>query len=309
LLALTEAAIRQAGLADVPVYRLDDRYGYVPQANQSGAFLRTHHWVFNDRHMGAEEAWAPSTRANLLLIGNSIVMGGNSYDQKDKVGPLLQSSLGPGCRVWPIAAGAWSTVNEVRFLQASPDVVAATDFFVWEIMAGQMDGVHPWRGETQHPTRRPWWAAGYVARKALVQRFGLEGSTSPTTLPSEIERHYAEFEQILARLTSAAARRPAGMLFLYPDQQQLELARTGREWMDDRQRLEQLAARHGVLLLDVARSPHWTSAMYKDGVHPTTEGNRALAAVLADALGGAGVTATCADRSVPQARTPLAGTQ
>lgn len=292
LLLLTEAAVRRAGLADFPIYRLDNRYAYVPQANQSGAFLGTNRWVFNDRHMGTERPWSADSRPNVLLVGNSIVMGGNTYDQPTKVGPLLQSMLGPGCQVWPVAAGGWSTVNEMRFLQAHSDVAAAAEVVVWELMAGQMESVHAWRDSTQHPTRRPWWATGHVARKVMVQRFGW--AVSPSAVASgNAYLHFAEFERLLARWAVAAPAPPAGMLVLYPDQQQLEQARQGREWMEERLRLEQMALRLGLLVVDVARDSRWTSALYKDGVHPTVEGNRVLATLLAEALAGAGITARC----------------
>jgi hypothetical protein len=308
LMLLVEAAVRQAGLVDFPVYMRSDGFAYAPRSNQAGAFLGRNQWVFNDRSMGVERTWNASKFTDVMVIGNSIVMGGNAYDQQNKVGPLLQSNLGPGCQVWPIAAGGWSTVNEVRFLQAIPDVVERADFFIWELMAGQMNSVHLWSSETQHPTRRPWWATGYVVRKALMQRFGW-GVDPPSPVPEDSERHYAEFEHMLGRLAFATGRRPAGMIFLYPDQQQLEQARAGREWMDDRHRIEQLAARHGVVLVDVAQSPRWTSAMYKDGVHPTPEGNRTLAALLAEATAGAGASALCNAGAAPRVRAPRAGGQ
>lgn len=293
LLLLVEAVVRLAGLADFPTYLRSDAFGYVPRSNQSGAFLGSNRWAFNDRGMGSERPWQPSERADILLVGNSIVMGGNPYDEPDKVAPLLEERLGRGCPVWSVAAGGWSTVNEMRFLQSNPDVMAGTDFFIWEVMAGQMGGLQPWLEETQHPTARPWWATGYVVRKALIQRFGAVGSAASVAVLSDMERHYAEFEQVLGRLTAVASRRPAGLIFLYPDQAQLELARAGREWMDDRPRIEQLVIRHGLVLLDVAKNPRWTSALYKDGVHPTVEGNRILAGLLADALASAGVSALC----------------
>ena len=305
LLLLVEAVIRLAGVVDFPTYLRSDSFGYVPHSNQSGAFLGANRWAFNDRSMGGDRAWQPSQRADILLLGNSIVMGGNAYDQADKLPQVLQSQLGAACPVWPVAAGGWSTVNEMRFLQANPDVVAGTDFFIWELMAGQMDGLQPWVEETQHPTQRPWWATGYVVRKALIQRFGWTGSVASETLPSDVERHYSEFDQMLGRLASAAGRRPAGLILLYPDQAQLEQARAGREWMDDRVRIERLAARYGVVLLDVAQSPRWTGALYKDGVHPTVGGNRILAGLLADTLASAGVTALCNAEPVGQARAPL----
>ena len=293
LLLISEVVVRQAGLADFPIYLRSDSFGYVPHSSQSGAFLGGNRWAFNDRSMGADRPWQPSQRADILLLGNSIVMGGNTYDKMDKLPQLLQERLGKACPVWPVAAGGWSTVNEMRFLQANPDVIAGTDFFIWELMAGQMGGLQPWVVETQHPTQRPWWATGYVVRKALTQRFGWTGSAASAAVPSDVERHYAEFDQMLGRLASAADRRPPGLIFLYPDQAQLAQARAGREWMDDRVRIEQLAARYGVVLLDLAQSARWTGALYKDGVHPTVEGNRILAGLLADTLARAGVTALC----------------
>ena len=309
LLLLVEAVVRMAGLADFPTYLRSDAFGYSPQGNQSGAFLGRNRWSFNDRSMGGERPWQPSQRADILLVGYSIVMGGNTYDQVDKVGPLLEDRLGRGCPVWSVAAGGWSTVNEMRFLQAHPDVMAGTDFVVWELMAGQLGGLQPWVEETQHPTRRPWWATGYVVRKAMSQRFGVGRGAVSAAVPSDVERHYAELDQVLGRLAAAAGRRPAGMLFLYPDQAQLELARAGREWMDDRPRIEQLATRHGLILLDVAQSPRWTSALYKDGVHPTVDGNRVLAGLLADALAQAGVKALCDAAAGVQTPPPRAGGQ
>lgn len=293
LMLLVEAVVRTAGLADFPTYLRSDAFGYAPHGNQSGAFLGRNRWAFNDRSMGSERPWQPSQRADILLIGNSIVMGGNHYDQDDKVTQRLQDRLGSGCPVWPVAAGGWSTVNEMRFLKANPDVIAGTDFFIWELMAGQMEGLQRWVDETQHPTQRPWWATAYVVRKALSQRFGWRGDSASAEPSNDSESHYAEFEQLLNQLALAAGRRPAGMVLLYPDQAQLALARAGREWMEDRARIEALATRHGLVLLDVAHSPRWTSALYKDGVHPTVEGNQVLAGLLADELVRAGVKATC----------------
>lgn len=306
LLLISEVVVRQAGLANFPTYLRSDSFGYAPHSNQSGAFAGRNRWAFNDRSMGGERPWQPSQRIDILLLGNSIVMGGNTYDQLDKLPQLLQDSMGRGCPVWSVAAGGWSTVNEMRFLQANPDVVAGTDFFIWELMAGQLGALQPWVEETQHPTQRPWWATGYVVRKALIQRFGGTGSVAARPVPSDVERHYAEFDQMLGRLASAAARRPAGLIFLYPDQAQLEQARAGREWMEDRVRIEQLAARYGVVLLDVAQSPRWTGALYKDGVHPTVEGNRILAGLLADTLASAGVTALCDPGAVRPSAVPQA---
>lgn len=283
LLALTEVAVRRAGLVDFPVYERSQTFGYAPRSAQAGAFLGRNHWVFNDRGLGVERPWRPDERPNILLIGNSIVLGGNLYDQKDKLAPQLQSHLGNGCTVWPAAAGGWTTINEMRFLQNNPDLIAATDFFVWEYMPGQMERVNPWTRDVTHPTERPVWATGYLLRKAIQERFGSPPPVAPPTV-DQVAKHYVEFDGLVARLAAASQRSPPGIIFLYPDRNQLANARRGVEWVPDRARVESLAAAHQIKLVDIARFPQWTDALYKDGVHPTAEGNAVLAAILGNAV-------------------------
>lgn len=105
LLGTTELVVRLSGVLDFPLYAVDPEIGFVPKPNQSGKFLNKNAWVFNDRSMGTDTAWSPSGKPDILLIGNSIVMGGNPYDQSEKLGPLLQKKLAGKVAVWPIAAG------------------------------------------------------------------------------------------------------------------------------------------------------------------------------------------------------------
>jgi len=89
---------------------------------------------------------------------------------------------------------------------------------------------------------------------------------------------------MLERLTQASGRRPAGVIFLYPDLNQLEMARAGKEWLPDRAEVQRVAARHGVVLIDLAAMPQWKPALYKDGVHPSVEGNAVMATILASEI-------------------------
>ena len=283
LLGLTELGLRVAGLGEFPTYLKDEHFGYIPKPNQAGRFLQRNEWVFNDRSMGVPAPWQASDRTDVLLVGNSIVLGGNAYDQSDKLAPLMQSKLSASCSVWPLAAGGWSTVNEFRYLDRHPDVVAGADFFVWEYMAHQMGGLAKWSRPALHPLERPLWLTGYVVGKALDQRF-------PTAARFEVKAasdeapYFTEFETMLERLNQASGRRPAGVIFLYPDLQQLEMARAGKEWLPDRAEVQRMAARHGVVLIDLAAMPQWKAALYKDGVHPTREGNVVLSGILASEI-------------------------
>ncbi len=271
-------------MVDVPTYVRDDHFGYAPRPSQAGRFLTQNSWVFNDRGMGVAADWKPTTaHTDVVLIGNSIVLGGNTYDQQDKVASLMQSRLNASCAIWPIAAGGWTTVNEYRFLERHPDIVAGTDFFVWEYMAHQIGGVNPTVRETSHPTHLPAWATGYVVHKAMDQRFP---ATPRLELrgPDEAAQNYDQFDAMLGKLVKASGRPAAGVIFLYPDFQQLAAARVGVEWLPDRQRIEKLAMKNGIVLIDIAASPLWTAALYKDGIHPTKDGNAVLASILAAAV-------------------------
>ena len=76
LLITVEVALRLTGMIDFPLYDVDDEIGYIVKPSQSGTFMLSHDWVFNDRSMGTSFRWDPTKKPNLLLIGNSIVMGG-----------------------------------------------------------------------------------------------------------------------------------------------------------------------------------------------------------------------------------------
>jgi hypothetical protein len=284
LVALTELGVRVAGLVDFPTYVRDDYFGYVPRPGQSGLFLTTNAWFFNDRSMGVAEPWQPQpSRTDILLIGNSIVLGGNLYDQRDKLGPLIQSHLKDACAIWPVAAGGWSTVNEFRFLERRPDVAAGADFFIWEVMAHQMGDAASWQRETMHPTEHPLWATSYVVRKALDQRFP-SAARFVLRAPSDAAPQFAQFERMVARLVANSRKQPAGLLFLYPDQGQLAAARRGEAWLPERAEITRIAIAHGLAIVDVAQDARWTEAMYRDGVHPTKEGNGVLAVILEEAV-------------------------
>jgi lysophospholipase L1-like esterase len=41
---------------------------------------------------------------------------------------------------------------------------------------------------------------------------------------------------------------------------------------------------HGLALIDIADDARWTETMYRDGVHPTKEGNGVLALILEEAV-------------------------
>jgi hypothetical protein len=98
----SEAALRYLGVDGFPLYLDSKALGYVPAPSQSGSFMGRK-WAFNSISMGVKQEFTPSDRA-LLLIGDSIVLGGNSFDQAQRLGPKLSQLTGRP--VWPISAGS-----------------------------------------------------------------------------------------------------------------------------------------------------------------------------------------------------------
>ena len=109
----SEAFVRSLGVVDFPLYQANMQIGYIPALSQQGSFLNRNDWKFNSLHMGAPE-FLPGPVLDLLLVGDSVVYGGNAYRQSDRLGPALQASLqlhSPGALVWPISAGSWALRN------------------------------------------------------------------------------------------------------------------------------------------------------------------------------------------------------
>jgi hypothetical protein len=291
LLVLAEGGVRYSGLVDFPLYAKDSAIGYIPAPKQSGSFLNKNAWVFNDRSMGTAAPWNPGAKPNLLLLGNSIVMGGNPYDQADKLGPLLQERLGDKIAVWPIAAGAWSNVNQSVYLQRHPDVLKAADFFVWEYMNGGFSQLSPDRGQYVFPHERPLLASWYVLRRYVLPRLiDFNMDELPPTGQSRAE-NVRQFEALVAAMSVGGGKKVPGVIFMYPGKAEYLAMQQGVDYAPDRAVLERIARTYGLQLIDVARQAEWHVDLYRENTHPTALGNQVLAAMLAKAVQAADLQA------------------
>lgn len=288
-LLAAELAVRAFGLVDFPLYETDRRIGYIYRPNQQGAFLNRNRWAVNDQRMPTPRRWEPERRPNLLVIGNSIVAGGNPYSTTERLESLLGRLLADRFTVWPVAVGGWSTVNEIAYLESQPEVVAAASLFVWSHVGGGLDGLSTWLGDDVFPRERPHFASAYIVRRYVLRR--LPGSNLPAFAEPVFDAvtvgpapSYADnverFDAAMGALATASGRRIPGVLLLYPTMEQLAVARAGREWLRERADLEAIAARHGAIVVDLTRYPEWTPAAYRDSIHPTTDGNLVLARIL-----------------------------
>ena len=78
-----ELWIRSQGIVDFPIYDTDEGIGYIPKAGQAGSYLNRFPWLVNERNMTAGP-WKPNEKPDLLLIGDSIVWGGEEYRHEER---------------------------------------------------------------------------------------------------------------------------------------------------------------------------------------------------------------------------------
>lgn len=277
VLSAAEFGVRLMGLTDFPLYLADDRIGYIPAPNQSGAFLNKNRWYFNEKSMGIEQPFSPSMRADVLLIGDSIVLGGNAMDQPAKLGAVLSKITEK--TYWPISAGSWALLNEIRYLQQHPEVLQRIDEFEFVVNSADFDQASSWACEVTHPREHPKIMVPYLFEKYLLKREPC-GVT-----PQVLQVNHADWRVELAKImkSPAAIGKPV-TFWLYPTQAESRDALMRKNKLE-RQAVEILSAMHGapVQILSLARHPNWSSVQYMDAIHPTADGTRVMAEIMTSA--------------------------
>jgi len=273
-----EGIARFSGIADVPLYRVDDEIGYIPAPNQSGAFLRRNDWVFNERSMGAR-AFAPEGKKNVLLLGDSIVYGGDAYRQREKLGPRLEETLGGGYAVWPVGAGRWSALNETTYLQRNADLPARMETLVWVLITVDFERRMQSWSPLIHPQKPPLLAGVFGLRRFILPRLGVTRDPAfPPLAPSvPIDNQFPLFDKYLSSLRASNPRLRI-LLVLYPSLLEGAPAQTIAG------KLGALASRLGIGFFRVAKEPRWNSSYYRDVIHPSAAGNVVLANLVKEHL-------------------------
>jgi hypothetical protein len=278
-----ESYLRWAGFGSYPIYFLDRELKYIPASNQNGVFLNRNRWFFNDRHMGNSDNWTRDKHPDVLLIGNSIVLGGNPFDHNEKLGPLLQKALGDKYSVWSAAAGGWTNVNEMAYLDQNKDVAQNADIVVIEYMAGGLSTPAPWPGYYVFPDRRPVLLSSYIVGKYVLPSLkGRIPVNESGALPpvGEIDQTQLErFTDLLATLVKTSKV----IIFFYPTKSELANITA---WEKTIEPIVHVCKLLPLTCVDIAEEQSWSAGMYRgdDGVHPTVEGNRHLALIIASAI-------------------------
>ena len=276
LILVCEIALRVIGIIDFPVYHTNSVIGYIPAPNQSGAFLRKNRWEVNSKSMGTG-LWRPNEAKDILLLGDSLVWGGNPLDQPAKLGPQLQEKL-PEWRIWPASAGSWSILNEIAYLNLNPDVVQDIETIVWILNTGDFGKERSlWSSDLTHPREKPLSAIWYVANKYIFSRINFGSSAKSSEALDSIED-----STLIALSKKVDELQNKKILFiLYPNKSELKVETDS--YIQVNEKLE-YTVKSCCKILDLRSKKDWNINLYRDNIHPSAKGNDVLAAIIAAKL-------------------------
>lgn len=150
-------------MLNFPLYEADSTVGYWLKPNQHGTYLFNNDWAFNSNSMGVGGEFRPSRNFDLLLVGDSLVLGGNPLRQRDKLGPIVARST--GWSVWPISAGSWAMQNELAFLNRNQTIANQVDAIVFVLNSGDFSKPSSWASQITHPRTYPRLYIWYLFQK------------------------------------------------------------------------------------------------------------------------------------------------
>lgn len=270
---MAEVAARYAGLIDFPIYLANNRIGYIPAPSQSGAFMRSNDWVSNSLSMGIQKEFF-DTPEDLLVVGDSIVWGGNPYRQEDKLPAQIQKAFAERqfeIAVWPIAAGSWAIVNEANWLIDHPEVLNATETLVFVVNAGDFGRPTSWRNPITHPLEPPSSALLYLVQKYIVKLPPPAPNPDLTVPEQPVGPAWAE---------AMNACECNVQIWLYPSRAEMS-EDPGATALEANFLSVSNDIPEGVSIFRVREIPGWSEQMYRDTIHPSTEGVRVLADAIA----------------------------
>ena len=272
LLIAIELGVRATKITDFPLYEANNEIGYIPKPSQSGSFLHSHSWEFNSLSMGSGP-FKPSEDIDTLLIGDSVVLGGNPYRQEERLGPRLQAEIQNA--VWPISAGSWSLRNELIYLKQHPEVVKNIDNFIFILNSEDFDQASSWSCDITHPRSSPTLATAYVFKKYI---YNWNKCSEPR---KEFKVEPGDWKKELKNFLNdkVIEGRPV-TFFLYPNKNE-QAGNSPVASALEKYATDLLSSQNSsVKVYSVARDPRWSESFYRDSIHPTPEGTRILASIL-----------------------------
>jgi lysophospholipase L1-like esterase len=133
------------------------------------------------------------------------------------------------------------------------------------------------------PDHKPWILTEYIFIRSVLYRLRLAQAaflnnvdSTPTRMPDEAQL------QRFKELVASVAKDHTMVIFIYPT---LENLQNKSAWLEVIAPIEGLCRTTMAKCVDIAQEPAWNERAYtSDGVHPTVEGNKILASILANAM-------------------------
>jgi hypothetical protein len=270
---ILELGTRLTRISDFPVYEANNKIGYIPKASQQGKFLWTHDWIFNEYHMGAD-TFKPSNAEDILLVGDSIVLGGNPLKKSERLGPTLQRKI--NLAVWPISAGSWGMRNQLIYLNSNPDVVKNIDTFIFVWNSGDFNKASSWSCVLTHPTHPPISAFLYAFQKYVYSYQKCNSEIKPEYLVASGDWH----SELKSFINSAEMKNKKVVAYLYPDINEQKDVNLMKQMLDSR--INEIQEAGIQYVVSIGHDPRWGISNYRDGIHPSGQGNKVLADIIAN---------------------------
>ncbi len=283
------------GLGDPPLLMADPEIQYLYQPNQD-CRRQGNRVKYNAYSMRSDDFPAKKTNPaelRVMVIGDSVVNGGNPTDQADlattMLGPVLSAKLNRPVVVGNISAGSWGPPNQLAYVRR----YGLFDADVVVIVASSHDAADVPGGEPlPGPTERPWSAlAEGLARYGVVDllRWSKGDSAAPPTdaappttmMPAgDVARAIGDLKSLIALARSSGAR---VIVVQYPD-----LAEARAVPAEGFALIKSAAVDAGAIVYDAG--PAMAAKLksgpnpYRDTIHPNAEGQKIVAAELEKAI-------------------------
>ena len=273
-------------MTDFPVYDTGPMIGYLPSPNQQGNFLNKNRWSINEKSQCSPK-WEPDKKPDVLVIGDSVVWGGNPLDDSNKLGYQLQNRL-PDHSVWSAAAGSLAIPNLVAYTDRFPDVPSRMEHIIWVVNAGDYGERTQWATDRSHPRSRPLWGTWYLANKYVFFPILSKRRAVSKSRPPEVSEETLNLLRKKIQEISSDDDGPRHVIAFY----------SGKELINGTANMELvereakcLSLTHECLgglceIIVIQDDERWNDSLYRDAIHPSADGNSVLADILADYVNG-----------------------
>jgi len=267
LLILAEVAVRILGIANVPIREANNVNGYIPLASQSGRFL-LNDWSINSMRMISSTEFTTQNN-EVLLVGDSVIFGGNPLSQQQRVGAQLDTLLSNSTS-YAIADGRWSFKNGLNYIEQNLEEIKGTETIIFVLNSDDFNAPSSWRCMSDHPTEKPYSHLLFSIRKYFSP---ICENETPSHLVVPDYEYIDKF-----RLIKSALSETRFIVFLYQNKSEFSASITLRSLLDS----QVLQYAEVFELVDYADM--WDLNYYSDSIHPNADGAAALARILNEAL-------------------------